>query len=145
MVSVVAFDLGASSGRVLTADVSTDRLALVEDSRTTNAPVRLAGRLHWKLPGPYRGVLDRLPEAGRRTSQMDSGVFASVGVDSWAVDCGLLASDGGLLGLPVHHRDGRTLGASERVHAVVPAQELRRNVARGSAADWDRAAGWIAS
>jgi rhamnulokinase len=48
----------------------------------------------------------------------------SVGVDSWAVDYGLLDADGALLGNPVHYRDRRTEGAMELVLARVPAQEL---------------------
>ncbi|WP_049580178.1 rhamnulokinase, partial [Streptomyces sp. SBT349] len=50
--------------------------------------------------------------------------LASVGVDSWAVDYGLLDASGALLGNPVHYRDGRTAGADERVAALLPPAEL---------------------
>jgi rhamnulokinase len=47
-----------------------------------------------------------------------------VGIDSWAVDYGLLDADGALLGNPVHYRDGRTDGVAEKVWTTVPAAEL---------------------
>ena len=51
----------------------------------------------------------------------------SIGIDSWAVDYGLLR-DGRLLGEPFHYRDERTAAGVDAVHAVVPPEELyRRN------------------
>ncbi|MDR2985874.1 MAG: rhamnulokinase, partial [Nocardiopsaceae bacterium] len=50
--------------------------------------------------------------------------IASVGVDSWGVDYGLLDADGALLGNPVHYRDARTAGASDRDAALVEPAEL---------------------
>ncbi|MFE2133399.1 rhamnulokinase family protein [Streptomyces sp. NPDC059466] len=53
-----------------------------------------------------------------------AGQVDSVGIDSWAVDYGLLDADGALLGNPVHYRDTRTEGVAEQVWATVPAAEL---------------------
>jgi rhamnulokinase len=47
-----------------------------------------------------------------------------VGIDSWAVDYGLLDSSGTLLGNPVHYRDARTDGVMEKVLAEIPAAEV---------------------
>ena len=44
--------------------------------------------------------------------------LASVGVDGWGVDYGLLDPAGRLLGNPYHYRDGRTAAGVERVHAA---------------------------
>jgi rhamnulokinase len=43
----------------------------------------------------------------------------SVGIDTWGVDFGLLASDGTLLGLPYSYRDGRTAGVMARFHRLI--------------------------
>jgi rhamnulokinase len=48
----------------------------------------------------------------------------SIGVDSWAVDYGLLDGDGRLLGNPVHYRDSRTDGVVDDVLALVSAEDL---------------------
>ena len=37
-----------------------------------------------------------------------AGPVDGIGIDSWAVDYGLLDADGALLGNPVHYRDERT-------------------------------------
>ncbi|WP_240809831.1 rhamnulokinase family protein [Actinomadura sp. WMMA1423] len=104
-----AVDLGASSGRVMAGRVGPGTLALEEVRRFPNRPVRVNGTLHWDVLSLYGNVLDGLRAA-------PSGL-ASVGIDSWAVDYGLLDAEGRLLGNPVHYRDGRTDGVMERVRA----------------------------
>ncbi|MEU0459466.1 hypothetical protein ABZ322_42555, partial [Streptomyces sp. NPDC006129] len=115
MKSYAAVDLGASSGRVMVGRVGPDSLELSEIHRFPNRPVRVPEGLRWDVLGLYAGVLDGLKAAGR---------VDSVGIDSWAVDYGLLDADGVLLGNPVHYRDARTEGVAEKVWATVPAQEL---------------------
>ncbi|MEQ4719413.1 rhamnulokinase family protein [Nonomuraea sp. B19D2] len=109
-----AVDLGASSGRVMLADLS-DGLELTEAHRFPNGPVRVADRLHWDVLGLYREILTGLHNAGP---------VSSIGVDSWAVDYGLLDESGALLGNPVHYRDDRTRGVAERVAESVGAETL---------------------
>jgi rhamnulokinase len=121
MHTFAAVDLGASSGRVMTARVGPDRLELAEAHRFPNRPVRVGGRLHWDVLALHQGVLDGLRAAGR-----DAGRLDGVAIDSWAVDFGLLDDDGALLGNPVHYRDARHATAVDAVHAAVPPDELYR-------------------
>ncbi|MEU6714860.1 rhamnulokinase family protein [Nonomuraea sp. NPDC046802] len=114
MTRLAAVDLGASSGRVMLAELS-GGLRLTEAHRFPNGPVRVAGRLHWDILGLYREIL-----AGLRAA----GPVSSIGVDSWAVDYGLLDESGALLGNPVHYRDDRTQGVAEQVAAQVGAATL---------------------
>jgi rhamnulokinase len=116
-----AVDLGASSGRVMAARVGPGRLDLQEVHRFPNRPVRTAGTLHWDVLGLYAGILDGLRAAGRELGRLDG-----IGIDSWAVDYGLLDADGALLGNPVHYRDTRHETAVAGVHAVVGPEELYR-------------------
>ncbi|MGR7023126.1 rhamnulokinase [Geodermatophilus sp. URMC 62] len=118
--TLAAVDLGASSGRVMAARVGPERLDLTEVHRFPNRPVRTAGTLHWDVLGLHAGVLDGLRAAGR----VDGGRLDGIGIDSWAVDVGLLDADGELLGNPVHYRDARHATAVPAVHAVVPPEEL---------------------
>jgi sugar (pentulose or hexulose) kinase len=115
-----AVDLGASSGRVMVGRVGAGgldagRLDLAEVRRFPNEPVRVRGTLHWDILALYREIMDGLRAAGP---------VASVGVDSWAVDYGLLDGTGALLGNPVHYRDARTDGVPERVVAALGAARL---------------------
>ncbi|MER5521550.1 rhamnulokinase family protein [Streptomyces sp. NPDC002763] len=113
--SYAAVDLGASSGRVMVGRVGRDSLELAEAHRFANRPVRVPEGLRWDVLALYAGVLEGLRAAGR---------VDSVGLDSWAVDYGLLDADGSLLGNPVHYRDARTEGIAEKVWATLPAAEL---------------------
>jgi rhamnulokinase len=120
-----AVDLGATSGRVMLARVGHHTLELEEAHRFPNTPVRLAdGGLYWDVLGLYRGVLDGLRAAGRAAAP--DGI-ASIGVDSWAVDYGLLDADGALLGNPRHYRDPRTSAeVIQEVWERIDAAELYR-------------------
>jgi rhamnulokinase len=99
--SYAAVDLGASSGRVMVGRVGPSTMDLREVHRFPNDPVRLPDGLHWDILALYRSVLDGLARAGE---------VRSVGIDSWAIDYGLLDESGALLGLPYHYRDTRTDG-----------------------------------
>jgi rhamnulokinase len=99
--TVAAVDLGASSGRVVRGLVGDGTVKIEEVHRFPNGPVRLLGTLHWDVLGLYREVLTGLEKAGE---------IESIGIDSWAVDYGLLDDRGALLGNPVHYRDSRTDG-----------------------------------
>jgi rhamnulokinase len=114
-VRVAAVDLGASSGRVMLGRVGPQSLELTETHRFWNGPVRLRNTLHWDVLGLYREMLAGLSK---------TGPVDGIGIDSWAVDYGLLDRDGALLGNPVHYRDARTDGVMEQVLSTVPSTSL---------------------
>ncbi len=99
MTGFAAVDLGASSGRVMVGRFEDRGIELTEVHRFANEPVRVGGTLHWDILALHRGMLEGLRRAGP---------VESIGIDSWAVDYGLLDATGALLGNPVHYRDGRT-------------------------------------
>jgi len=113
--TVAAVDLGASSGRVMVGRVGPDTLTLTEAHRFGNRPVLAGGTLYWDILALYQGVLDGLRAAGP---------VDSIGIDSWAVDYGLLDVCGQLLGNPVAYRDARTEGIAEKVWQTVAPAEL---------------------
>jgi rhamnulokinase len=123
MTSFAAVDLGASSGRVMVGRFSGGTIELTETHRFANEPVRVGGTLHWDILALYRGVLEGLRKAGP---------VESIGIDSWAVDYGLLDASGALLGNPVHYRDGRTDGVrldlgDEQLYEITGLQKLPFN------------------
>jgi len=115
---LAAVDIGASSGRVMLGQVGPDRLDMAEAHRFRNGPVRVRDTLHWDILYLYSEVLEGLRLAGR------DGRVEAVGIDTWAVDYGLLDASGALLGNPVHYRDARTNGVMEKVLAQVPAETI---------------------
>jgi rhamnulokinase len=120
--SVAAVDLGATSGRVILGHVGGGELRLTDVARFANRPVRTPDGLHWSMLELYRDVVEGVAAAVRQEPQV-----ASIGIDSWAVDYGLLR-DGRLLGDPYAYRDERTAAAVDVVHGIVGPEELyRRN------------------
>lgn len=121
--AVAAVDLGATSGRVMIGRVGDGVLELEQVARFPNGPVERADGWHWDLEALWGHVHAGLTEALRREPGIES-----VGIDSWAVDYGLLSRDGELVAEPFHYRDERTARGVDAVHGIVPFEELyRRN------------------
>jgi rhamnulokinase len=110
-----ACDLGATSGRVMRAEVDTGTgtLALVEVHRFATPTLRDASGLHWDAPRLFDDVLAGLATASG-SLRLDS-----MGIDTWGVDYALLGADDQLLALPYHYRDPRTDGVMDAVIARV--------------------------
>jgi rhamnulokinase len=113
---ILAFDLGASSGRGVLGKLQDDRLRIREIHRFPNGMVSVRGHLHWNIFGLLEHIKDGLRLCAREMDYPPD----SVGIDTWGVDFGLLARDGSILGLPYGYRDGRTEGAMKSFFAKVP-------------------------
>jgi rhamnulokinase len=105
---------------VLLARFDGERVALEEMHRFPNEPVRVADGLHWDILRLFHESKVGLVRAVRAAE----GPLAGIGIDSWAVDFGLLDGNGALLGNPHHYRDARTEGIMERAFREVPAAEI---------------------
>ncbi len=102
---VLAIDLGATSVRVASLDLEAPSPALQLIHRWHHGPVRSSdgsSRWDWEriLVEIQRGL-----EAALR-----AGPIASIGVDGWGCDYGLLDRHGALLEPPYSYRDDRTAG-----------------------------------
>lgn len=117
--SFLAVDLGAESGRVLSASLRDGRVELEEIHRFPNEPVKLNDGLHWDVLGIFAEVKEGLRKAGDKV-----GGIESVGIDSWAVDFALLDRDGALISNPHNYRDPRTEGKIEQAFERVPKKEI---------------------
>lgn len=108
--NLAVIDLGAESRRVFLASYNGSQLSFQEIHRFLNRPVHIQGHLYWNLPTLWQEIL-----VGLRLARAAAGELHSVGVDSWAIDYGLIDAPGQLLGLPFHYRDTRTSGVMEQV------------------------------
>jgi rhamnulokinase len=117
--SIAAVDLGAESGRVMLAHFDGRRLSLEEVYRFPNRPVTLRGHRFWNILALWDETL-----TGLRKARQVAGTLDSIGVDTWAVDYGLVDAQGFLQGNTFHYRDSRTDGVMEQVFARVPRDVL---------------------
>ncbi len=115
--TVLAVDLGAESGRVMAVHFDGAALTMEALHRFANPVTELRGTLHWDLLHLWRSIQEGI-EKGKALNP------ASVGVDTWAVDFGLLDAQGHLLANPIMYRDHRTDGMMEAAFARVPRREI---------------------
>lgn len=113
--TVLAFDLGASSGRAVKAEFQEHMLQYQEVHRFENNPIMKQGTLYWDF---------ETLEAEVRTGIEKAGTFDSIGFDTWGVDFGLLDDQGKLLENPVHYRDIRTAGMPEKFFRLFDRERL---------------------
>lgn len=148
-VTVAAIDIGASSGRVVAGTVRDGAVSIEVVHRFANGLQTVDGRLRWDLTGLYAEVLTGLTALASRYHDVHS-----IGIDTWAVDYGLLDADGRLLAEPTAYRDDRTETVIDEVdtrisreqqYAISGLQFLPFNTIYQLAAEqqgglWDRAA-----
>ena len=120
MVRILAFDLGASSGRVIVGILENEILELDEIYRFTNEGVRVKNSLYWDILRIFQKMKKGLTLYVKKYgSHLDS-----MGVDTWGVDFVLLDENDELVG-PIHHyRDHRTDGMLEKLFKVIPEKEI---------------------
>ena len=119
---LIALDIGAESGRVMVGHLQDERLTLEELRRFPTGAVRVGRSLYTDVLRIWSEIQTGLAQA----AALYGDQIASVGVDTWGVDCALLDSGGNLLGNPHHYRDPRTDGILDRAFARMPREEIYR-------------------
>ncbi|MFC4599258.1 rhamnulokinase [Cohnella hongkongensis] len=122
--AVLAFDMGASSGRALVGRLAESEggrrvLEVAEVHRFPNHAIQVGKHLHWDT----LRLLHEMKKSIRFAFQQGYEP-ATFGIDTWGVDFGLLDANGELLGNPYHYRDPHTDGLIEEVSARIGQREL---------------------
>ncbi|RKP57245.1 rhamnulokinase [Cohnella endophytica] len=125
--TVLAFDMGASSGRALIGRLASDgqgnrKLEVTEIHRFPNHAVQVGAHLHWDILRLLREMKKSIRFAFQKGYEP-----VTFGVDTWGVDFGLLDANGELLGNPYHYRDPHTEGLIEEVGAMFGQETLFRH------------------
>ncbi|GAB6007401.1 hypothetical protein JCM12214_33020 [Geobacillus vulcani] len=122
MKKVWAFDLGASNGRLMVCGFDGNRLCIEEIHRFSNHPVQVTGHLYWDI----LRIFQEMKNGILKSIQSGHKEIASLGIDTWGVDFGLLSSDGELLGNPYSYRDAQTEEAMKLVFEIITKSEIFR-------------------
>jgi rhamnulokinase len=110
----VAIDLGASGGRVALGWLEDNKLEVTVLHRFWNGSTPIRGALYWDVVFLWREIRTGLSLAASRAKEL-GGVVSSIGVDSWAVDYGLLDEFDTLIDGVRCYRDSRTDGVMHHV------------------------------
>lgn len=101
--TVAAIDLGATSGRVIVGQVTSEGIELTETHRFPNAFTTLKSYNYWDAGRLFGEIITGLKEAKRLFPEL-----RSCGVDTWGVDHAI-TDRSGRLAFPIHaYRDERT-------------------------------------
>lgn len=115
----LAFDFGASSGRMILSKYQDGKIELEELHRFANDPVRVGKNFYWDTFRLYHELKTGLKKAAAKKIPIQS-----LAIDTWGVDYGLIDKDGNLIGNPVNYRDDRTIGVIEEVGKIVPLKDI---------------------
>ena len=119
----VAVDIGASSGRVILGSVGGGVFELEVVHRFPNGALELDGGLRWDFDALFAEVLAGLTVAGKKAAERNTRI-TSIGIDTWAVDYGLVNAAGELVAQPYSYRDPRGQGAVNKVHRALDPSRL---------------------
>src|SRR5262249_45096945 len=121
LMKLLAFDLGAESGRGVLGKFDGQRLHLEVVRRFPNEPVSTLQTLHWDVLRLFAEIKETM-----RKCAAEHGSVDGLGVDTCGVDFALLGRDGTLLGNPRHYRDPHTERIMDDAFARVPKMEIFR-------------------
>jgi rhamnulokinase len=117
---ILAVDLGASSGRVIAAELCSDRIQLTDVHRFENSPIPIGSRLHWNVHGLWQQIEKGIGQASARYGDR----IESVGVDTWGVDYVLLDRNLDMVGPAFCYRDARTQGMMHKAFEQLSQAEI---------------------
>ncbi|HHV86261.1 MAG TPA: rhamnulokinase [Petrimonas sp.] len=109
LISFLAIDLGASSGRAILGTIRNSKLELKEVNRFVNPIIDVNGRLYWDLFHLYSEILKSLKYIQHQGIEIES-----IGIDTWGVDFVSFGKDGEPLRMPYCYRDTHTFPAPKK-------------------------------
>lgn len=116
----LAYDFGASSGRAILAQYDGKKVSLTETHRFSNDFVSVGNDLYWDILRLFFEI-----KTGINKTAMDGHKdIASIGIDTWGVDYGLLDKTGRLLANPYNYRDARTFPVFENIEKYISKDEI---------------------
>lgn len=116
MKKVLAIDMGATSVRGILGYVNGGALVTEEVMRMPHDIVNHQGRMRWQ----WKKLLDKVAETVLQSGEE----IASVGIDTWGVDFGLIDREGNLVADPVSYRDPENQKGYEKALEKMEAQDI---------------------
>ena len=114
-----AIDLGATSGRVILAEINNGKISIEEIHRFPDPIIQMQGHFYWDFPAIYKSVVEGLAKIASMGIRVES-----IGIDTWGVDFAMFGKDGALLRLPYCYRDPHTTDAPEKFFERMPRKVL---------------------
>ena len=115
----LAFDLGASSGKMMLANLDQGKMNIKLLHRFPNRQVLINGALYWDIIHIFQNLKLGLDKAIQEVHEP-----FSLGIDSFCNDFGLIDRNGFLMSQVRCYRDARTDRRQKEIYQKVPEEEL---------------------
>ena len=116
---LLAFDLGASSGKTFHGVFDGQNISLEPLNRFNHAPIDVNGELFWNI----LGIFEHFRTGIRKANSIGKNII-SIGMDSFSNDFGLLDNDGYFINQVHCYRDSRTKRNAKKIYSMIPKQKL---------------------
>jgi rhamnulokinase len=119
-VNLLAFDIGASSGRAILGKLQKGKLEIEIIHRFPNETIRINNSYYWNIFNIFNELKNGIKKSVNRNIHNLKGI----GIDTWGVDFVLLDENNELIGIPHTYRDKRTKGSLEKMFLEVSKEEI---------------------
>ncbi len=118
---LLAFDLGAESGRAVIGTLENQKISLDEIHRFPTGMVKIDDHFYWNIYRFYEELIKGISYCINHHHIQPE----SIAIDTWGVDFGFLADDKTLIRVPFAYRDPQSAkGMSDFLGKVMPAREI---------------------
>ncbi len=117
--NMMAFDLGASSGKMFLGSFDGERLEIREIRRFDNGVIPVKTDLFWDVLEIYKQLKLSISECINTVGQVKS-----IGIDSFSNDFGLLDKQGHFINQVFSYRDGRTQRNAEKIYKIMSKERI---------------------
>ncbi|MDR0443525.1 MAG: rhamnulokinase [Treponema sp.] len=115
---VLAFDLGASSGRAILGEYN-NGISLAEIHRFENVPVERSGHLYWNIDALFTEIKTGIKKCAQAHSDINS-----ISIDTWGCDFALIGANGAIVHSPLCYRDKLTEDVMDEVFEIMPKETM---------------------
>lgn len=120
---VIAIDIGATSGRVMTVEENDGKISYEENNRFLNRIYEENNTLYWDFNLLFNNIKEGIRLALERNPDIQS-----IGIDTWAVDYGVIDKNRNLISNPICYRDTHTFEKQKEVLSIIPFEQLYKQV-----------------
>lgn len=118
---MLAFDLGASSGKMFMGQFNGSTFSIEVIKRFENRPVFVRNEIFWDVLNIYNHLEDGIAAAIQQTEPV-----SSIGFDSFSNDFGILDKDGQFINQVHCYRDERTNRNADAIYKRMPKEEMHK-------------------
>ena len=119
-VNLLAFDIGASSGRAILGKLKDENLEIEIIHRFPNEAIRINDSYYWNI----HNIFNELKNGIKKCVNKNILNLKGIGIDTWGVDFVLLDENNELIGIPHTYRDKRTKGSLEKIFFKASKNEI---------------------